>query len=85
MGITLGNTRPGNVPLLLLGEDGEGGRKDQRKKFQISHNVRGKKKTELAKAKVIVTSGAGENREDRRQEGGDHNSYRKITEKLTQK
>lgn len=44
----------------LLGEDGEGGSKDQRKKFQLSQNVReGKKKTEQAKAKVTVTSGSG--------------------------
>lgn len=47
--------------------------------------MKGKKKTELTKAKVIVTGSAGGNREDRRQEGEDHNSYRKITEKLTQK
>lgn len=49
------------------------------------HNVWGKKKIESAKAKVTVTSAAGENREDRRWEGEDHNSYMKITEKLTQK
>lgn len=60
------------------------GGKTKERSFRY-HNVWGKKKIELAKAKVTVTSAAGESREYRRWEGEDHNSYMKITEMLTQK